>query len=249
MADSRGGLRQAVADEFDFAAAVGGVRGLVESAVPTVVFTLVYTFGKDLSLALLTSLGTAVVLGVVRLAMRETVMQAVSGFIGVAIAAAIASSTGAARDFFLFPIMKNAFFVLLCVGSIVVRWPYVGVLLGFVLGEGTHWRTVPARMRAYVIATWLWVAMFGIRLAFQIPLYLDDRTTELGVASLPLGLPLFGVVVLLCWVVVRRVPMARPPEQDEQPDRPAVGQTVEQPDDGPGDGQVAVRPEVSGSPG
>ena len=79
--------------------------------------------------------------------------------------------------------------------SVLVRWPLVGVILGFVLGEGTHWRQAPARMRAYVVATWLWVGLFGVRLAVQVPLYVADRPALLGVANVGLGLPLFALVI------------------------------------------------------
>jgi intracellular septation protein A len=204
------GLAQAMAEQFSFESAVGGVRGLLESVVPTLVFTAVYTLGNDLQRSLIAAVGTAVLLTVVRLVQRQTVMQAVSGLMGVALAAAIAWYTHSAINFFLASILKNAFFTVLCLISIVVRWPYVGVLLGLMLGEGTHWRQVPARARAYTWATWAWVAMFVIRLGFQVPLYLRDHVTGLGAASVPLGLPLVGLTVLVCWLIVRRVPLARP---------------------------------------
>jgi hypothetical protein len=34
--------------------------------------------------------------------------------------------------------------------------------------------------------------------------------------SIPLGLPLYGLVLLLTWLVVRRVPVARPPELEPE---------------------------------
>jgi hypothetical protein len=206
------GLGQAVAEQFSFQSAVGGVRGLVESVVPTVVFTIVYAVTKDLAWSVASALGVAVLLAVVRVVQRQNPTQAVTGVLGVALAAGIAWYTGAAVNFFLASILKNVFFTVLCLLSIAVGWPYVGVLLGFLLGEGTYWRQVPARRRAYVIATWLWAAMFAVRLAVQVPLYLRDQVTGLGAASVPLGLPLFGVVLLGCWLVIRRVPTARPPE-------------------------------------
>jgi uncharacterized membrane protein len=216
----RSGIAQAVAADFSFESAVGGVRGLVESVVPTVVFTLVYALTKDLRACVLAALGTALLATVVRLVQRQSVMQAVSGLLGVGIAAAIAWYTGAAINFFLASIVKNAFFAVLCLVSIVARWPYVGVVLGFMLGEGTHWRQVPARARVYALATWVWVAMFLVRLGFQVPLYLQGRVTGLGAASVPLGLPLFGVVTLACWLIVRRVPVARPPADDTSDEVP-----------------------------
>ncbi len=80
---------------------------------------------------------------------------------------------------------------------------------------------MPARLRAYSQATWLWVGMFGIRLMVQIPLYLLGMTATLGLANVPLGLPLFALVAYLTWRVIRRVPVARPDGLLE--DRPSSG--------------------------
>jgi MFS superfamily sulfate permease-like transporter len=118
--------------------------------------------------------------------------------------------TGSAINFFLVSIIKNVVLGLLFGISAIVRWPLVGVMLGVLLKEQMHWRTVPARMRVYQQATWLWVGMSVVRLAFQIPLYLHDKVAGLGAASVPLGLPLYGVVLLLTWLIVRRVPVALP---------------------------------------
>jgi hypothetical protein len=37
----------------------------------------------------------------------------------------------------------------------------------------------------------------------------------------PLGLPLFGIVVWLSWLVLRRVPVAHPPHDEEPVTEPA----------------------------
>jgi len=152
-----------------------------------------------------------------RIVTRMPVQPAISGLLGVAVGAGIAWYTGAAINFFLASIVKNIALGLVFAISALVRWPIVGVMLGMMLGEQFHWRTVPARVRVYQQATWLWVGMSLVRLAFQVPLYLHDQVGGLGAASLPLGLPLFGVVLLLTWFIVRRVPVAKPPEDEPEP--------------------------------
>jgi hypothetical protein len=58
--------------------------------------------------------------------------------------------------------------------------------------------------------------MFLVRLAVQFPLWLADQTVLLGTLNaFVLGLPLFGLAVWLSWVVLRRVPPARPHAADE----------------------------------
>jgi hypothetical protein len=233
---SEGGLAQAVGEQFSLRAATGGVRGMVESVLPVAVFSLVYAITRALSPSVIASVAVAVLLVLARLVTRQPVSQAVSGLFGVALGAVIATYTGRAVNFFALSILKNAGLGVFYAGSSFARWPFVGVALGFVLGEGTHWRQVPARVRVYQLATWIWVAMCVVRLAFQIPLYLRDSAAGLGAASVPLGLPLYGLVLLLTWLVVRGVPPARPPA-------PAPGPADSEPvDAAPAEGGVDRQP-------
>ena len=211
------GLAAAVAEQFSFEESIGGVRGLVESVLPVIVFTVVYSASYSIQMASLAAVGVSVAGLLLRIVTRMPVQPAISGLLGVAVGAGIAWYTGAAINFFLASIVKNIALGLVFAISALVRWPIVGVMLGMMLGEQFHWRTVPARVRVYQQATWLWVGMSLVRLAFQVPLYLHDQVGGLGAASLPLGLPLFGVVLLLTWFIVRRVPVAKPPEDEPEP--------------------------------
>ena len=206
----KAGLAQAVQEQFSFEKAFGGVRGVLESVLPVTVFSVVYGVTRDVTPSAVAALVPAVVLAVWRLVAREPLTQAVGGLLGVGIGAFIAVRTGQAQTFFLPSIIKNSAWGAAYLVSILVRWPLVGVFLGFMLGEGTHWRQAPARYRAYVIATWLWVGMFAVRLAVQVPLYLADKPATLGAVNVGLGLPLFGLVLWGCWLVIRKVPVARP---------------------------------------
>jgi hypothetical protein len=221
------GLGEAVREQFSLQMSVGGARGLVESVLPVTIFTVIYALGREMRPAVLGAVAVAVVLTVARLIARQPVSQAVSGLLGVGAGALLAVLTGQAVNFFAFSILKNIVYGLVYLISVLVRWPLIGVFLGFMLGEGTHWRQVPERRRVYAWATLVWVGMFGLRLAFQIPLYLRDGVTELGVASVPLGLPLFAVVLLITWWIVRRVPVARPPEPDSAEPDPAESDPAE----------------------
>jgi hypothetical protein len=209
-------MAQAGAAEFSLRDAVGGVRGLLESVVPFAVFSAVYAITEELRPSIIAALIPAALLALWRIVAREPLTQAISGVVGIGIGAWIASRTGNATDVFVPSILKNSASAAVLVISILVRWPLVGLVIGPVTGEMTAWRQSPARYAAYRLVTWIWVAMFAVRLAVQIPLWLADQTVLLGTLNaFVLGLPLFGLTVWLSWLVLRRVPPAKPAPKDE----------------------------------
>ncbi|WP_418276700.1 DUF3159 domain-containing protein [Isoptericola jiangsuensis] len=67
----------------------------------------------------------------------------------------------------------------------------------------TAWRSDAGLVRRYTIASWFWVGLFAVRLAVKVPLYLSEEVGWLGTMHLVLGVPLWGLVLWLTWVVVR----------------------------------------------
>jgi len=205
-------LGRAMAEQFSNKP--GGLtspRGLAESVLPMTVFSAAYGLGLDLKPAVLAALAVSVFFALWRLVRREPVMQAVGGVFGIALGAWLALRTGRAVNFALPSLWKNSIQLALFAVSALVRWPLVGVMLGFVVGEGLHWRAVPRRARAYAWATWLWAGMFAVRLAVQVPLWLAGAAAVLALANVVLGLPLFALVLWGTWAIVKRVPVATPP--------------------------------------
>jgi hypothetical protein len=208
------GLKQALAEQLSLRAVIGGPRGLAESVLPMTVFSVVWAFTHAVQRSVLAAVVPAVLFTVWRLVAREPVTQAVGGLLGIGLGAGIALFTGRAQDFFVPGIVKNLGYGALYAISSLVRYPLIGLLLGFTLGEGLHWRRVRERMRVYQQATWVWVAMFAVRALVQGRLYVKGDATTLGFVNLLLGLPLFGLAVALTWLLVRRVPPARPVADD-----------------------------------
>jgi hypothetical protein len=202
---------QAGGQEFSIAASIGGVRGIVESVLPYTVFSLVYALTKDLRTSIIAAAAPVVVLVIWRLIARESLSQAISGVFGIALGAYFANRSGNAVDFFLPNILKNIGFAAVYAISILVRWPLLGVVLGPMTGEMLGWRDDPRRLAAYQRATWLWVGLFVVRLAVQVPLYLANQVTLLGTLNgLVLGIPLFALTIWLSWLVLKPVPLAKP---------------------------------------
>ena len=80
-----------------------------------------------------------------------------------------------------------------------------------------RWRGDAALMRRYALATWLWVGMFALRLAVQVPLFMagEDAVAWLGTARLVMGIPLWALTLWLTWLLVRRPHAAESvPEKD-----------------------------------
>ena len=117
------GLRAVAGEDFSFADAVGGTRGLVESSVPGLVFVVVYVATRALVPSLVASLAVAVAAGVVRLVQRTPITQALSGVIGVVVGVAWALWTGRAQDYFAGGLLANVGYLVAMVVSVAVRWP------------------------------------------------------------------------------------------------------------------------------
>jgi hypothetical protein len=187
----------------DLVDAMGGRHGIAESGIPALVFVIAYTAtGNDLTAAVWSAVGVGVVAAVVRLLRRETLQFALAGLAGVALAAFVASRTGRAEDFFLPGLLLNAGYAAAYAISIAVRWPLIGLIVGALLGEGTSWRENRDEVRLYSRASWIWVGVFVLRLAVQLPLYLTGSLVALGVAKTAMGLPVFLLGVWLTYLVL-----------------------------------------------
>ncbi|GGF32786.1 hypothetical protein GCM10011519_02780 [Marmoricola endophyticus] len=206
--------------------ALGGVRGMLEAAVPTALFTLVFLVGKDLRIALAVSVVAAAVLLVVRLVQHSAVQFVLNAFVGIAIGAFFAWRSarggGDANDqalaYFLPGVLYNLGYAVVMVLSIALRYPVVGFIVGSVTasrGEGDPmaWRGDPQVVRLCGRLTWLLAAPCVVRVVVQGPLYLAGRSgaldadaaiAALGAAKLVMGWPLqVAALALMVWLLSR----------------------------------------------
>ncbi|MFC5790636.1 DUF3159 domain-containing protein [Agromyces tardus] len=208
-AAERAGLGSLARDEAlsgrDLLAALGGIRGLAEAIVPGVVFLLVYTFTRELVWALVASLGLAVVFTVVRLAARSQPTQAIAGLIGVAASAALALWTGRAEDNYVLGFYTNAAYGTAMLVSLLVGWPLIGLVVGFLMGDGTAWKRDRRKYRAMQLLTLIWLGLFVARLAVQLPFYFAGNVEALGATRLLMGVPLYALALVFSWLLVRAV--------------------------------------------
>jgi hypothetical protein len=185
---------------------LGGRRGALDASIPPLAFAVGWlAAGQSIPIGAAAALGVSALLAVFRLVRGSKVTALVVSVAGVAAAALIALHTGRAQDFFLLRLMSNAASALLWAASIVVRWPLLGVVVGFVLGQKTRWRQDSDLMRAYQRASWMWVLLqYTLRVAVWGALWWLGEVVALGVVTVALSWPLVAATVAVSGIVLFR---------------------------------------------
>lgn len=183
--------------------AMGGWRGILESVLPSLAFLVIYTVWQELVPALIVSVGIAVIFTVVRLAMRQPASAAIGGLVATVAAAALALWTGRAEDNFVWGFVTNGVYGTAFLVSALIGWPLIGLAIGFLMGEGTKWRSDARKRRVFFWLSLAWAGLFAVRLLVQLPLYFAGDVTGLATTKLIMGLPLFAPLVAVTWLAVR----------------------------------------------
>ncbi|MCH9800211.1 MAG: DUF3159 domain-containing protein [Actinomycetia bacterium] len=226
--DSKATEEKKPADDMSAAISqgIGGSAGLFDSGAPTAVFVVVYLVsGSQLYPAIWSAVAAGVIVAIVRRIRGESLRHIATGLIGLGIAAFLAARTGRAEDFFLPGILINIGYCLLFAVSALLRRPLVGYAAGAVVGDLSSWRGDDNAYRGAVAATWAWAAMFGARVAVQLPLYLAGLVGALGVAKLAMGWPLFLFVGYVSYRIMRPrmnpevMPAATTESESDDPDQ------------------------------
>jgi hypothetical protein len=169
---------------------LGGVRGMVEGALPFIAFTLTWVARRDLYLALGAALAAAVVLGLVRLIQRQSLKFVLQAVIPTAIAALVAHRTGRAEDIFLPGILYNGGLAVVSVLTIVIGKPLVGFFIGAAINDPTGWMADRGLVRLSTRLTAVLAIPYLVRFVVQLPLFLAGNIIWLAVAKVALGWPL-----------------------------------------------------------
>ena len=183
-------------------AQMGGLSGLIYSALPVAVLVPVSTaFG--LLPAICAALAVAAGILFWRLFRRDSVQPAVAGFVGVGVSALIAWVVGASKGYFLLGIWTSLLWAVVFAVSVLIRRPVVGYIWSWVNGHDRSWRPCRKAVLAFDLATVTWVLVFGARFAVQHHLYDADRTGLLGVARIAMGWPLTAIAALVTYLAIR----------------------------------------------
>jgi hypothetical protein len=202
--------------------AIGGWRGIIDSGLPTMVFITVYIItGQQLQPSVIAAVIAGFLIVAWRLLRRQPLQQVAAGIIGLAISAIFTWRTGKAENFFLPGLLTNIAYGSAFLVSILVRWPLLGIAMGYLTSEGTSWRRDPSLRRAYAAASWLWVLLFFGRLIIQVPLYLAGWVTALGIVKIVTGWPLFLAAAYFTYRILAPILEAkRAAKASEVPEQP-----------------------------
>lgn len=197
---------QLQSEDFSWKAAVGGWRGIVESALPILVFVIAFFMTSNLWFTAAAASAVALVFFALRILARQPVTQALSGFIGVAIGVVWALASGREENYFAAGLVNAAAFFTALLVSLLLKKPLVALGCGAVWQLPSGWMTESVHRPLYrrcVHLTWLWAMLFLVRIVVQLPLWWFAMLEALAVAKLILGIPLFAPVVWLTWVGLR----------------------------------------------
>jgi len=185
---------------------VGGVQGLVETTLPGFLYVLTFTITRDVVIA-----ASVVGVAVLALTIRHFVLkrpwtQLVGSLVGVGLAIWLTLRPGGqAGDFYLKDFWINAAYGSVLLLSVIVRFPLIGVLMGFLTNQGLSWRKDRRKVRFFDLVTLLWVGLFATRLIVEVPLYLAGDVVTLGFVKIVLGLPFYLTMIWVSWLLLRRV--------------------------------------------
>jgi hypothetical protein len=195
--------------------AIGGVRGILEAVLPSLAFIIIFGLTQQLVISLIAPIAIGVIFTIVRLVQKSSVTQAVGGLAAIVLSAALALFTGRGQDFFLTGIWVNAIYGGVMALSVIVGWPIIGLIVGFLEGDGVAWRQHRRTFRVMQGLTLLWVGLFALRLAIELPLYYSDNVAGLGIAKIVLGIPLYAPVLVLTWFIARAAYARRRAEESD----------------------------------
>jgi hypothetical protein len=198
--------------EESLARLLGGGKAAIEGSVPPVAFLIAWiASGGELLTAVIWSLVASVVTLAYALIERRKPRAVFIGMLMTVIAAMIAYYTGEARNFFLIQLLSNAASALAWVISIVIGWPFLGIIVGGLIGTKTRWRTDPVLLRAYQRASWIWVLQYVIRVVVFSVLWWLDETTWLAIMRAALTYPLIiACIAASGWVLFAAIPKSHP---------------------------------------
>ncbi len=162
------------------------------------------------------AVGLQIVISVERLVRRRPVTNAIGGLLGTGLAVFIALRSGSAEGYFVPRMIYAAVLAVVFAGSVVIRRPVVGFLVGAVFRYPSEWVADPRVRRAFSEVTLAWSGLFAFRAAVYAVLIAAGKAGWLAVASVAMGWPAFLLLVFACYrYLPRRLDQLNAPPRPE----------------------------------
>ena len=198
-----------------FVDALGGGRGLFDSAVPATVFVVARLISGSLTTAVVVAVTAGLLIVVLRRLRGEPLQQAASGFFGLAIAVVVAKLTGKGEGFFLPGIVLTGGMGVGFVLSLLAGKPAVGGALAAYDPKYAGWKDHPPLLRAARICTAVWATTFFIRAGVAAYVYSREGDNDglLLIVVNAVKWPLIVGAALLTVSMVRRAGLPEEPAE------------------------------------
>jgi len=177
-------------------------RAIVDTGVGPVAFVSVNALA-GLETAATVAVAIQLVIAAERLIRRRPVTNAIGGLLGTGLAVFIALRSGSAEGYFVPRMIYAAVLSLAFAGSVAIRRPLVGILVGAVYRAPSEWLKDPRVRRAFAEVTLAWSGLFAFRAAVYAVLIAAGKAGWLAVASVAMGWPAF---LLLAFISYRYIP-------------------------------------------
>jgi hypothetical protein len=193
-------------DAKSLLASVGGIQGLVETTLPGFLYVLSYSIFRNIVWSISLVAASVLALTIRHFIKKRPFTQLLGSLLGVALAIYLTLRPGGqAADFYVKDFWINGAYGSVLLLSVLIRLPLIGVLFGLLTNQGLKWRKVRRKVRYFDLVTLLWVGLFAIRLAVELPLYFSNDVVTLGFVKIVLGLPFYLTMVWVSWLLLRGV--------------------------------------------
>jgi uncharacterized membrane protein len=169
-------------------------RAAVDTGLGPVAFVIVNAIA-GLHAAAAVAVGVSVVLMIERLIRRRSPINAVGGLFGTCLAAFIALRSGRPEGYFVPRMLYQVALAVVFAGSVLVRRPLVGYIIGALYRAEPGWTDLPPVRRTMSELTLAWTALFAVRAGVYAVLIASGKVGWLAAASIVMGWPAFGLLM------------------------------------------------------
>ena len=173
-------------------------RAIVDTGVGPVAFVTVNAIA-GLEPAAAVAVAIQLVITAERLLRRRPVTNAVGGLLGTGLAVFIALRSGSAEGYFVPRMLYAAALALVFAGSVVIRKPIVGILIGALYRAPKEWIGERRVRRAFAEVTLAWSGLFAFRATVYLVLIAAGKAGWLAFASVAMGWPAFLLLVFFSY--------------------------------------------------